>query len=52
MRRRCEPLWEGDEGPHCGRIYDDEHRWTICPHRRLDQPPDPERDRTQPRSST
>lgn len=37
MRRVCEPLWQGDPGPHCGRVYDDATRWTICPHRPLDE---------------
>lgn len=23
----------------CGRRYDDARRWTICPHRHLDEPP-------------
>lgn len=32
MFRRCED---------CGRVYDDIHRWTICPHRHLDENPRP-----------
>lgn len=39
MLRRCEPLHEDDPGPHCGQVYNDEHRWTLCPHPPLDQPP-------------
>ncbi len=25
------------DGESCGKSYDDAKRWTICPHRRLDQ---------------
>lgn len=44
MLRRCEPLYDGDPTPTCGRLYDDARRWTICPHRRLDQSPRPDDD--------
>lgn len=42
MIRRCEPLFEGDDNygdGHCGRTFDDERRWTICPHRLLTEAP-------------
>lgn len=44
MMRRCEPLYPGDPGPHCGRLYDDEYRWTICPHRPLSEAPEDDPD--------
>lgn len=47
MLRKCEPLFEGDDNNgrgHCGRMYDDEFRWTICPHRPLDEEPTQEHD--------
>lgn len=35
----CQPLFETDRRPVCGRVYDDARRWTICPHPPLDQAP-------------
>lgn len=34
----CAPLWEGDPRPVCGKVYNDAHRWTLCPHPYLDDP--------------
>ncbi len=36
MRRRCEPLYEGDDpDKYCGVMFDDLYRLAVCPHVKL-----------------
>lgn len=36
MRRKCEPLYDGDPHEYCGVIFDDLYRMAVCPHVLLD----------------
>lgn len=38
MLVRCEPVDSNDLWPRCGRTFDSERRWSMCPHPDLEDP--------------